>query len=146
MRMTSTLVVGSAVLFLVATSAPGQIDATTRALQDVTLAFTVSGRITALRVASGEKVQAGQILVELDDTEPRVKVDLHRLAADSNVALRLAMQRLELAKIEQDRSSSRVKNNRDSTDAQAERQLADLELEQVSRGGEGSFFFCFVKS
>ena len=75
MRMASTIVVGSAALLLVTTSAPGQIDATTRAPQDVTLAFTVSGRITALRVASGEKVQAGQILVDLDDTEPRVKVD-----------------------------------------------------------------------
>jgi len=103
MRTSNRIVIGSVALLWVTASAMGQFDATARAPQDVMLAFTVSGRIAVLRVPLGV-VQLGQVLAELDDTEQRARVALRRLAADIDVALRLATQRLAQAEIEDRRT------------------------------------------
>ena len=135
MQKIQHIVIGSAALLWSSTGVLGQFDATTRAAQDVTMAFTVSGRIAALRVKPGAKVQAGQVLIELDDAEQRAAVALRRLEADSDIGLRLATQRLELEKIEQQRFEQRADRKSaeslDSTAAQAAYQLANLELEQA---------------
>jgi RND family efflux transporter MFP subunit len=128
--MSNRIVIGSAALLWAVTSAAGQYDATTHAPQDVTLAFTVPGRVATLRVPVGAKVEAGQVLAELDDTEQRARVELRRLAAGSDVALRLATQRLALATIEGKRARRKDAKSLESIAAQAARDLANLELEQ----------------
>lgn len=55
---------------------------TTRGIRSVTVASEVTGRITALAIRSGDRVEAGQLLVQIDDNAARIAVDRARVALD----------------------------------------------------------------
>ena len=50
---------------------PGKV----KAAQDISLAFRVSGTIQKIYVKDGARVQAGQLLAELDPTDYQVQLD-----------------------------------------------------------------------
>ncbi len=118
-----------------AATALGQFDATTKAPHDVELAFSISGRIASIKVEPGMTVEAGQTLIELDDQGHQAQLELDRLQAESDVQVRVAQQRLELAKLDEQRFKQRVKHKSaeriEYQQAQAARKLAELELEQA---------------
>ncbi len=118
-----------------AATALGQFDATTKAPHDVELAFSISGRIASIKVEPGMTVEAGQTLIELDDQGHQAQLELDRLQAESDVQVRVAQQRLELAKLDEQRLKQLVKHKSaeriEYQQAQAARELAELELEQA---------------
>ncbi|MEE9212609.1 MAG: efflux RND transporter periplasmic adaptor subunit [Phycisphaeraceae bacterium] len=111
-----------------AATALGQFDATTKAPHDVELAFSISGRIASIKVEPGMTVEAGQTLIELDDQGHQAQLELDRLQAESDVQVRVAQQRLELAKLDEQRSKQLIQS---AERTQAARKLAELELEQA---------------
>lgn len=53
-----------------------------RGAQSVELSFEVTGRITALTVAPGDRVDAGEVIAELDATAAQLSVDRARLVLE----------------------------------------------------------------
>ncbi|MEI4486449.1 efflux RND transporter periplasmic adaptor subunit [Frigidibacter sp. MR17.14] len=68
---------------------------TTRGIRSVTVAAEVTGRITALNVTSGERVEAGQVLIRIDDNAAFIAVERARVALDHAKNELARMQRLE---------------------------------------------------
>jgi HlyD family secretion protein len=66
--------------------------------QKAALASKISGRVDAVLVREGDRVQAGQVLVRLDDSDVRAQVAQAQAAVQAAEAARgLAQSRLELA-------------------------------------------------
>ena len=61
---------------------PGKV----KAAQDISLAFRVSGTIQKIYVKDGARVQAGQLLAELDPTDYQVQLDATEAEYDAEVA------------------------------------------------------------
>ena len=81
------------------------IEAVTRPSKDVTLSYTLAGRIADVLVKDGDQVQAGQVLVRLDDAAEQVA--LAKLQAESEdvtqvlaAEAQLAQSRVDLEKTE----------------------------------------------
>ena len=64
----------------------------------VDLAPAVDGQITAVHVDVGDRVTTNQVVAELDDRVEAAAVDLARVRAESDVAVRTAMIELEEAR------------------------------------------------
>jgi RND family efflux transporter MFP subunit len=69
---------------------------------DVDLAFTVEGLVREALVRPGDRVEAGQALVALDDREIAATEDLLRLRAESELAIGEAEAELRLAENERE--------------------------------------------
>lgn len=78
--------------------AAAQYAGAVHAAYDAKLGFTVTGRITAIHVKPGDRIEAGQIIATLDDTVQKTLVELAQKEAASDVAVRTAQQRLERAR------------------------------------------------
>jgi len=89
------------VLHLIASSALAQVDAVTTARYDLKLGFTVGGKITKLNVKAGDRVEAGQIMLELEDEEGKALVELYQLRAASDIEVKAAAENLALSKVEE---------------------------------------------
>lgn len=95
-------------------SAPGRVEA----VASVDLSAEVPGRIVELRVAEGDSVSEGDLLLRLDDAQYKSRVEqaeafLHSAEAD----LALAEARLEKASSDRDRSRALVEKNLASAEA-----------------------------
>jgi len=108
-----------------------QIDATTRAHRDLTAAFIVGGRVAEIAVKPGAMVKAGQVLARLDDALAMAALDLARLEATSDVAVRVARTRLEIARIELRRLKATSPGSAESQLAEADVNLAELVVQQA---------------
>lgn len=86
-----------------ATCLGDEVDAMTRARHDLKLGFTVGGKVLKVHVKPGDKVKAGDVLLELDDKEGVAQIAIWKLRAESTVAVDAAAARLELAKLEEER-------------------------------------------
>ncbi len=60
------------------------------------IAVQVEGRVTAVRAALGQRVQAGQVLIELEAEEPRARLDEERAGRDA-LAGQIAALRQQIA-------------------------------------------------
>jgi multidrug resistance efflux pump len=60
------------------------------------IAAQVEGRVTAVRAALGQRVQAGQVLIELEAEEPRARLDEERAGRDA-LAGQIAALRQQIA-------------------------------------------------
>jgi membrane fusion protein (multidrug efflux system) len=107
--------------------------------RQVKLSSKMMGRIRELNAAEGQKVKAGQVLVVLDDS------DLRAQEAQAQAALRYAQTNLEVAKVNQDRStedfdrirslfaaSATTKENLDHAQKALEAATAQYSLAQAS--------------
>lgn len=107
MRHVFAICVLTATIFapVVVAQAPGdRIEAIATARHDRLLAFTVGGRVATLLVAPGDSVEAGQLLVELDDREEAARVAHLEERVASDAEARAAEARLRLAEIEEARA------------------------------------------
>jgi len=91
----------------VSLASPGKetFEAATAPSKDVTMSFTLSGRIAEMHVRVGDKVTAGQPLARLDDTVERAQLAQLQAQAEDTTRIkaaeaRLAQSQVDLAKIE----------------------------------------------
>lgn len=112
-----------------------KVDAIALASYDQRLAFTVSGRVKRVLVKAGESVKAGQTLIELEDEEGAALVAVYRLRSQSDLEIRHAQAKLELAMLEETRLSELIQKNAaapfEHQKAVIGRRLAEVELEQA---------------
>ncbi len=128
-----------ALLVVLASSLPvmAEIDAVTTARFDLKLGFTVGGKIDKVNVRAGDRVKAGQVLLELEDNEGKSLVELYTTRAKSDVEVRAAAEQLALAKVEEkslkqafDRNAA---NPIELERAQVKVRVQQLELELAER-------------
>jgi len=98
-------------VFLLAASAvaaaatPEGIEAVTQPSSDVTLKFIRAGRIEAVEVAAGDRVETGDVLVRLDDEVERLELARLKEAAENRVHIeaaeaQVAQRKADLKKLE----------------------------------------------
>lgn len=78
-------------------------EAITRPSDDRTLAFVRSGLVGQVLVADGDRVEKGQVLVQLDNEAEKVQVEQLRLEAEDQIRIDAAVENLELKKVERDK-------------------------------------------
>ena len=92
-----------------------------RTPQHVEIAAQVTGRVAAVAVREGERIEPGQVLVRLDDAEARAAADqaratlaqgearLRQLAAQSRPAAEQALRQAEANRVQAERHYARVR-------------------------------------
>lgn len=101
------MLVGAVVaLGVLVTSSRAEVEAITRPSWDLSLGFTITGRVARVAVEPGSRVEAGQILATLDDRQLKAQVDLLTIRAESELAIEAAEAELKLAQNEESRVQS----------------------------------------
>lgn len=123
---------------LLALGVPGRgepIEAVTTAQADLKLSFTVGGRVAERHARVGDKVEKGQVLLTLDDRVIQAQLELRRLRAENDVAIRAAEAQLEMDEIELKRvtglHAKQVASELELLRAGATVKIRGLELEQA---------------
>ncbi len=128
----------------VSLASPGEdtFEAATTPSKDVTMSFTLPGRIAEMHVRVGDKVTAGQPLARLDDTVERAQLAQLQAQAEDTTRIkaaeaRLAQSEVDLAKIEAawntDPDQRAVTEfERDQARLEVEVRRLSLELEQFN--------------
>ncbi|MDX2114693.1 MAG: efflux RND transporter periplasmic adaptor subunit [Planctomycetota bacterium] len=85
-----------------AADGPGvvMVEAIAEARHDLDLGFTVQGRVSRVLVEAGERVEAGALLIELEDDEGAATVALFEVRASSGLDVEAAEAELKLAENE----------------------------------------------
>ncbi len=119
-------------------------EAITKPSEDVTLSFLRPGRIAKVSVKDGDTVQAGQLLIQLDDAAEKVQVSQLEAEAKDETRVRaaeaqLAQKKEDLGKLEWLLEQKAIPQwdvahaKLDVTIAELSLQLARFELEQNKR-------------
>lgn len=87
----------------------------------------ITGRVETIHIKDGQKVQAGQVLLELEKTERLTELDEAERLYDAQV-LRLEQARRDYARLE-DLRAKNFTNEKDYLDAKTELGLMEIELE-----------------
>jgi cobalt-zinc-cadmium efflux system membrane fusion protein len=116
-----------------ATDTSDAVKAVSAPSEDLTLSFTLAGRIAKLMVAEGAKVRPGQPLAQLDDAVQRKRTSLlEARAADTTAVkvaeLRLARTQTVLAKVEK-AYADKAAPARELADARMDAAMAELDLQ-----------------
>jgi len=82
-----------------AAACPAGIEAITWPSEDVTLAFTMPGRVAEVLVKEHEAVTKGQLLIRLDDEAERVQLAQLRSQSEDTTRIRAAEAQLEQYKV-----------------------------------------------
>ncbi|MFM9957704.1 MAG: efflux RND transporter periplasmic adaptor subunit [Phycisphaerales bacterium] len=69
--------------------------------RDARLGFTVAGQVKAVLVKPGDRVEAGAALIELDDAVGLAQAEVHRLRAESTLAVDASEKQWKLAQVEE---------------------------------------------
>lgn len=73
------------------------VEAFTQPYDLLELRFTVAGRVSKRHVDAGDRVEAGDVLLELRDEEGEAMIDLWQMRAEDQVPIRQAEASLEMA-------------------------------------------------
>jgi len=87
-------------LGIAAAASGADIEAITAPSQDVTLEFNRPGRIAKVLVKDGETVEAGQVLVQLDDTVEQAQLEQLKAMADDDTRVQAAQAQLDQKKVD----------------------------------------------
>ena len=117
-----------------------QVDAMTKARHDLSLGFTVSGKVAQIAVKPGDRIDKDQLLIELEDLEGKSLVKLYEIRASSDLAARSAEAALRLAQVEYKAIDQAYKNDA-AMWIEVERnhirvEQAELELKMALQQGE----------
>jgi membrane fusion protein, multidrug efflux system len=82
---------------------PLRIEGVSRPSEDRLLAFTVPGRVDETLAHVGDRVEAGAVLVRLDDEEIAARLAIASARAEDRTSIELAHAALELARAEEQR-------------------------------------------
>ena len=109
------------------------LQAITEPSEDLMLAFTRRGTVAKVLVREGDRVKAGQPLVQLDDAMERVQLSLLKAKAENVTAIKAARLRLErteaLLKKVQEAYDANAAPEREIEDARIDVAMARLDLE-----------------
>ncbi|MFO8014736.1 MAG: efflux RND transporter periplasmic adaptor subunit, partial [Phycisphaerae bacterium] len=88
-----------------AAAPPAGVEAVTQPSGDVTLKFVKPGRVAAVEVAAGDRVQEGDVLARLDDDVERLELERLKAAAENRVHVeaaeaQVAQRKADLKKLE----------------------------------------------
>ena len=116
-------------------SAAIEVDAVTKARDDIEIKFTVGGIVKTVHVKRGDRVEKGQTLIELEDEENKALIAATKLQAESDLAIQAREAELKLATLEAERLKKLVEKKSSSEfeleRAIVERTLAELNLENA---------------
>ncbi len=121
------------VVFLISHIGYGQegIRAITRPSADLTLSFIQPGRIAAIHFTEGDKVQAGQVLAQLDDAAEQVQ--LAQLKAQSEDQTQILASEVSLAQKRVDLKKLETAAARDAaTELEVEHARLDVQIAELS--------------
>lgn len=79
------------------------VEAVAQARHDLKLGFTVQARVAEVPVVDGQRVEAGQMLILLDDRAGAAQIELHEVRAQSTLEIEAAKAEWELAENEANR-------------------------------------------
>lgn len=124
---------------MTATVSGAEIEAVTTARYDLKLGFTVGGKVVSVPIKPGDYVEAGQVLMTLDDEEGEALVELYELRAASDLEKRAAQARLEMALVEE-KAITQAYEHQAASSIEVERavlgvKLAALELNMAQQRG-----------
>jgi len=102
------------------------IEAIARARHDLQLSFTVAGQVEEILVSPGERVEAGQPLLRLDDEEMLANLGLLRLRAESTLEMDAAEAEWKMAQADEKRVRASY-----ARDAAADFEVERAELETL---------------
>lgn len=115
-----------------AAEAAEPIKAITSPSRDLTLSFTRAGRLANVLVRQGQKVRAGEVLAQLDDSVEQKQLALLKAKADNTTAVQAAKLKLQRAKavLEKVQSAyaSKAAPQRELDDAQLDAGMAEIEV------------------
>jgi RND family efflux transporter MFP subunit len=108
------------------------VKAITAPSQDLTLSFTRAGRLDKVLVRQGQKVRAGELLAQLDDSVEQKQLALLKAKADNTTAIQnaqLKSQRAKavLAKV-QNAYASKAAPQRELEDAQLDAAMTEIDV------------------
>lgn len=102
LRKLGTVLLTSGFICLLNSTCIGDIDAVTKARHDLSLGFTVNGKVARIHCQPGDLVKTDQLLIELDDEEGEALVQLYELRASSDLQMRSAEAAMRLAQVEEE--------------------------------------------
>jgi multidrug efflux system membrane fusion protein len=111
---------------LLAPPAAADVEAIARAKRDLQLSFTVAGQVADVLVEPGDRVEADQPLLRLDDEEIASNLRLLRLRAESTLEMDAAEAEWKMAQADEKRVRSSF-----AQDAAAEFEVERAELETL---------------
>jgi RND family efflux transporter MFP subunit len=115
-----------------AAGAAEAIKAITAPSEDLTLSFTRAGRLAKVLVRQGQKVRAGELLAQLDDSVEQKQLALLKARADNTAAIRAAQLKYQRAKAVLDKVqnayTSKAAPQRELEDAQFEAAMAEIDV------------------
>jgi RND family efflux transporter MFP subunit len=115
-----------------AAEAPDAIKAITTPSQDLTLSFTRAGRLAKVLVRRGQKVRAGELLAQLDDSVEQKQLALLKAKADNTTAVQTAQLKNQRAKAVlvkvQSAYASKAAPQRELEDAQLDVAMTEIYL------------------
>jgi RND family efflux transporter MFP subunit len=115
-----------------AAGAAEAIKAITAPSEDLTLSFTRAGRLAKVLVRQGQKVRAGELLAQLDDSVEQKQLALLKARADNTAAIRAAQLKYQRAKAVLDKVqnayTSKAAPQRELEDAQLEAAMAEIDV------------------
>lgn len=119
---------------------PTVIRATTAPSDTRRLGFDIRGVVRKLDVERGDAVKSGQLLMSLDDTEERARLDFANRRADVTQQVAEAEARVELSEVElairQRNFEQKVVNELELKRAEAELKIARARLAQAKHEGQ----------
>lgn len=68
--------------------------------QDVRMAFVVPGKVAEVAVAQSDRVEAGQLLVRLEDDAERKRLELLKSQSEDKIRIEASRKRLEQARVD----------------------------------------------
>lgn len=109
----------------------------TESYRDATLSATVAGTLAVIQRKEGERVRAGEVILELEKELESLEVERRRLVAESKVELEAARRRAEqlaqeLAATRLLYESTRSVSREELQQKDLETRLAEAELERLS--------------
>lgn len=104
------------------------VEAVTQARHDLDLGFTIRGSVRDVPVRPGQRVEEGQILIELDDREGAAQVRLYSIRAEGTLEIQAADAEWKMAQNDE----ARLKEAYDKGGA-AEFELERARLETLKR-------------
>ncbi len=99
----------------------------------ITLAFTQSGTIASVPVVESQTVAPGDVIAQLDDRVQRLTVEVQRLTADDDSAVRAAERQAELARYDLD-NVKELSAQDSAAPRELERAEAEFALREIDIG------------
>jgi RND family efflux transporter MFP subunit len=116
-----------------APSLPRGIESITKPRSDVTLAFVRPGLIAKVAVKEGDRVNKGDVLVQMDDSVERCQLDWMKADAEDDTEIRAAQASMDQKKVDLEKYEKAAKSGVTAVSAmEVEHARLDVTIAQIS--------------